>query len=69
MSAYAPRSGDQRDHQRRQRKASLDYRVYITDARGIVVFDSDGRDVGRDYSRWRDVYLNPARSIRRPQHA
>ncbi len=29
----------------------------MTDARGIVVFDSDGRDVGKDYSRWNDVYL------------
>lgn len=33
------------------------YRVYATDARGIVVFDSSGRDVGKDYSRWNDVYL------------
>src|SRR3546814_86068 len=39
------------------RKHSSDYRVYVTDARGIVVFDSSGRDVGRDYSRWNDVYL------------
>lgn len=31
-------------------------RIYVTDARGIVVFDSTGRDVGRDYSRWNDVY-------------
>ncbi|MDH5824129.1 two-component system sensor histidine kinase CreC [Luteimonas sp. RD2P54] len=38
-----------------QRGAS--YRIYVTDARGIVVFDSAGRDVGRDYSRWNDVYL------------
>ena len=29
----------------------------ITDRRGIVLFDSSGRDVGRDYSRWNDVYL------------
>ena len=35
----------------------LDYRVYITDARGIVLFDSTGRDTGKDYSRWNDVYL------------
>lgn len=35
----------------------LDYRVYIADARGIVLFDSEGRDVGKDYSRWNDVYL------------
>ncbi len=39
------------------KKDSLDYRVYITDAKGIVVFDSSGRDLGRDYSRWNDVYL------------
>lgn len=38
-------------------KDRLDYRVYITDARGIVVFDSAGQDVGKDYSRWNDVYL------------
>ncbi|MEO8741827.1 MAG: two-component system sensor histidine kinase CreC [Lysobacteraceae bacterium] len=39
------------------RKDALDYRVYATDARGIVVFDSSGKDVGKDYSRWNDVYL------------
>ena len=39
------------------RKDALDYRVYVTDARGVVVFDSSGKDVGKDYSRWNDVYL------------
>ena len=39
------------------RKRRIGTRVYVTDARGIVVFDSTGRDVGRDYSRWNDVYL------------
>ena len=39
------------------RKRGFDYRVYVTDARGIVVFDSDGEAVGKDYSRWNDVYL------------
>ena len=38
-------------------KDASSYRVYVTDARGRVVFDSSGRDVGRDYSRWNDVYL------------
>ena len=38
-------------------KTQLDFRVYITDARGIVLFDSGGKDVGKDYSRWNDVYL------------
>ncbi len=39
------------------RKLVLNYRVYITDTRGIVTFDSRGQDVGKDYSRWNDVYL------------
>jgi len=38
-------------------KKRLNYRVYITDARGIVVFDSLSQAVGKDYSRWNDVYL------------
>lgn len=38
------------------RKESVDLRVYVTDARGVVRYDSDGgRDVGGDYSRWLDV--------------
>lgn len=32
-------------------------RVYVTDARGIVIYDSSGKDVGRDYSKWNDVFL------------
>lgn len=31
--------------------------VYVTDAQGIVLFDSSGLHVGEDYSRWNDVYL------------
>jgi two-component system, OmpR family, sensor histidine kinase CreC len=38
-------------------KETLDFRVVVTDARGIVQFDSDGKDVGQDFSRWRDVAL------------
>lgn len=36
-------------------KSEPDLRVYVTDAAGRVVFDSAGRDVGKDYSRWLDV--------------
>ena len=37
-------------------KTHLHMRVYVTDRDGIVVFDSDeGRDEGKDYSRWNDV--------------
>ena len=38
-------------------KRAAQYRVYVTDKDGIVVFDSQGRDLGKDYSRWNDVYL------------
>ncbi len=37
-------------------KRKVTTRIYVTDVRGIVVFDSDGRDLGKDYSRWNDVY-------------
>jgi two-component system sensor histidine kinase CreC len=37
-------------------KRSIDCRVVVTDAAGIVVFDSSGRELGRDNSRWNDVY-------------
>jgi len=53
----------QRVHGRRFRariyaleKRHVDLRLYVTDHRGRVVFDSTGRDVGADYSRWNDVY-------------
>jgi two-component system sensor histidine kinase CreC len=38
-------------------KQSLDYRIYVTDHTGRVLFDSENRDVGADYSQWRDVAL------------
>ncbi|HTV19096.1 MAG TPA: two-component system sensor histidine kinase CreC [Polyangiaceae bacterium] len=38
-------------------KNSILDRIYIVDRRGIVLLDSSGRDVGKDYSRWNDVYL------------
>ena len=37
-------------------KRRIDYRITITDAHGIVVYDSEGKDLGRDNSRWNDVY-------------
>jgi two-component system sensor histidine kinase CreC len=37
-------------------KERVDLAVYITDARGKVLFDSSGREqLGADYSQWRDV--------------
>lgn len=37
-------------------KQSIDEQVYVTDARGKVIFDSQGRDEGKDFSQWLDVY-------------
>jgi two-component system sensor histidine kinase CreC len=36
-------------------KDAVDLRVYMTDAHGIVIFDSEGIAVNADYSQWRDV--------------
>lgn len=41
-------------------KQSLDFRIYVTDAKGMVVFDSAHAAEGQDYSQWRDV----ARTLR-----
>lgn len=38
-------------------KQRIGYRIYITDVRGIVRFDTAGKALGHDYSRWNDVYL------------
>lgn len=42
----------------RLEKQQVDQRIYITDAAGIVIFDSRSRTtVGQDFSSWRDVHL------------
>jgi two-component system sensor histidine kinase CreC len=38
-------------------KNQVNHRIYVTDAKGIVILDSSGIAVGQDYSRWNDVYL------------
>lgn len=38
-------------------KTRNEYRVYLTDDHGKVVFDSAGIALGQDYSRWNDVWL------------
>ncbi|MFI8481769.1 two-component system sensor histidine kinase CreC [Pseudomonas sp. NPDC078700] len=37
-------------------KTQVNHRIYVTDAKGIVLLDSTGQAVGQDYSRWNDVY-------------
>jgi two-component system, OmpR family, sensor histidine kinase CreC len=41
-------------------KREMTLRVYVTDARGVVVYDSAGEAEGRDFSHWQDV----ARTLR-----
>lgn len=38
-------------------KNQVNNRIYVTDAKGVVLLDSSGEAVGQDYSRWNDVYL------------
>lgn len=38
-------------------KNEVNHRIYVTDAKGIVLLDSSGEALGQDYSRWNDVYL------------
>ena len=54
VRAMTTRDLDARIWGNAKRRAS--YRVTVTDARGIVQFDSEGKDLGRDNSRWNDVY-------------
>ena len=37
-------------------KQTLDFRIYVTDAEGIVRYDSEHKAVGEDFANWRDVY-------------
>ncbi|MDM0111703.1 two-component system sensor histidine kinase CreC [Variovorax sp. J22R133] len=36
-------------------KTHVEMRVYVTDRKGRVIFDSTGRETGADYSQWNDV--------------
>ena len=38
-------------------KTSAQQTLYITDAQGMLRYDSTGQATGQDYSRWNDVYL------------
>ena len=55
MSAFSQRGLDARIWFLKKRDPNMI--VYITDARGVVLYDSRGRATGEDYSRWNDVYL------------
>ncbi len=55
LAAYAARELDADIYGLRKEHATL--HVYVTDTRGIVLFDSQGKALGADYSQWNDVYL------------
>jgi len=38
-------------------KQGFDSDVYVTDADGLVIYDSSGKNLGKDFSAWRDVNL------------
>lgn len=38
-------------------KKQIHQQIYITNAQGIVIYDSTAQAVGQDYSQWNDVYL------------
>lgn len=38
-------------------KTEVDSDVYVTDDKGVIVYDSTGEHIGEDYSKWRDVRL------------
>ncbi|WP_445114646.1 two-component system sensor histidine kinase CreC [Acinetobacter sp. WZC-1] len=41
-----------------QDKQNINQQIYITNAEGIVIYDSQGlASTGQDYSRWNDIYL------------
>ena len=40
-----------------QTKQDTSTLIYITNNKGIVIYDSSGKSVGKDYSQWNDVYL------------
>lgn len=53
FSAYAQRRFGARIYS--VLKDTPDLHIYITNRQGLLVYDSQGRDVGQDYSRWLDV--------------
>lgn len=38
-------------------QTGTELRIYVTNTEGKVIYDSENRDLGADYSEWNDVYL------------
>jgi two-component system, OmpR family, sensor histidine kinase CreC len=54
MSAFEQRRFEARIWFLKKRDPNLI--IYITDAKGMVIYDSRHLDVGKDYSQWNDIY-------------
>ena len=39
------------------KQTGTELRIYVTNAKGRVIYDSADRDLGADFSKWNDVYL------------
>jgi len=55
ISAYLDRETNANVYSINKKKPNL--QIYITNKDGIVIYDSQGRVEGKDYSQWRDVFL------------
>lgn len=55
LARYRQRTVDA--HIWRHSKRKLDLRIYVTDATGHVLYSTEPDQIGKDYSRWNDVYL------------
>jgi len=40
-----------------EEKRRMNIDIYVVNQKGIVIYDSAGRDEGKDFSKWNDVYL------------
>jgi two-component system sensor histidine kinase CreC len=55
VSAYLNRELDVNIYSNNKKKPNL--QIYITNQDGVVIYDSQGKIEGKDYSQWRDVFL------------
>ncbi|MCG8486288.1 MAG: two-component system sensor histidine kinase CreC [Chromatiales bacterium] len=55
MTAFSARRLDARIWFLKKRDPNLV--IYVTDGLGRVIYHSNGEEVGKDYSRWNDIYL------------
>ncbi len=55
--AFAPTFNGDNEPVWYDQKTQSQLHVYITNKQGIVIYDSKQQNIGKDFSRWNDVYL------------